>query len=90
MPYASIRPLDNAVEIRIHEKGGYGDDWQWGCVVAPRDPCGTVAWVTLAHDAPNDEQRLELARTLKDLGYTHAQWERRRGGVARMSREFRL
>ena len=91
MPTASTRPLpDGATEVRIHDAGGYGSEWQWGCVVAPREPGSTVAWITLAPHAPTSEQRREARRIVRELGFTHAQWERRRGGQTYMTREFRL
>ena len=91
MPVASTRPLpDGATEVRIHDAGGYGSEWQWGCVVAPREPGSTTAWITLAPHAPTSEQRRELMRTLLDMGYSHMQWERKRGEQTYMTREFRL
>jgi len=81
---------NNSVNIRTHNEGGYGSDWQWGCVASPKEPGSSVAWITMVLTSPTREQKRAMERALSELGYTHYQWERRKNGERRVTREFGL
>ena len=73
--------------LRIHPKGGYGDDYAWCCMI---EQDGTTAILHGAMDAPEDEAgkslRKVIAAALKMEGFTRVKWMRQGRGW----REFNL
>ena len=68
---------DGAYEYRYPAEV-YGDDYVWSCVVVAH---GDTAEIRLAPGAHPD--RSDLARTLIEVGFTHAYWERQGGHKTR-------
>lgn len=83
----TAEPIERGHLLRYHIDGGA--EYAFSVVVTPHPENPSTAQLKGGVGSPPARHR-ELRRLLRQLGYTRAQWERRRGKRTKWTRAFRV